>query len=416
MNPVAEFGGAERSLIAWIRATTRALPAAELTLVVPGDGLLARRARDMGVNVRILGLPEAIAGLGDSQLRGRNGGRQAASLLWRLLRAGPAVWLYVRRLRRLLDELRPDLIHSNGIKTHLALRLANWPLDAKKRRPAVVWHVHDFVGSRPMVSRVVRWASRGVAAAVAVSEAVARDSKSVLCDGVRLSVAYNVVDVDRFRPGPGDGRRLDELAGLPPLTGEPQPVRVVLVATYARWKGQDVLLEAAARAVSEPHGPPIRFYIVGGPIYRTAGSQFSQQELREKAQRLGVLSRVGFIDFQDDPAEVYRCGDVIVHASTQPEPFGLTIVEAMACGRAVVVARAGGAAELFTDGQDAVGVLPGDPVALAEAIVRLAHRPEERERLRHQARQTVLTRFCAEGLAKHVTSVYAAAGDAVVLR
>ena len=65
---------------------------------------------------------------------------------------------------------------------------------------------------------------------------------------------------------------------------------------------------------------------------------------------------VGFVPFVEDPVPVYRALDVVLHASTQPEPFGLTVVEAMACGRAVVVSAAGGAAELFTDGVDALGV------------------------------------------------------------
>jgi len=305
------------------------------------------------------------------------------------------------------------LIHSNGIKTHLALRLANWPRTSRTRRPPVVWHLHDFVGSRPMVSRIVRRASRGVAAAVAVSEAVAKDGRAALSAGVPVFVVYNVVDVDRFSPAPADGRRLDELAGLPAAADEVQPVRVVLVATYARWKGQDILLEAAARALHDPHCPPIRFYIVGGPIYRTSGSQFSQQELRDKAEQLGVASNVGFIGFQDDPAEVYRCGDVVVHASTQPEPFGLTIIEAMACGRPVIVSRAGGAAELFTEGEDAVGVCPGDPGKLAAAIVRLAGDPAERTRLGQNARESVLARFCETGLVKHVAGVYTATSATV---
>ena len=56
--------------------------------------------------------------------------------------------------------------------------------------------------------------------------------------------------------------------------------------------------------------------------------------------KLGVEAHVGFIGFQSEPVDIYRAADVVVHASTQPEPFGLTIVEAMACGRATVVSEA----------------------------------------------------------------------------
>jgi glycosyltransferase involved in cell wall biosynthesis len=407
LNPVAEFGGAERSLLAWMRAVRQAFPEAELTLVVPGDGLLRRRALAEGVMVEILRVPDSIAGLGDSALREDSAGRSAMSLFWRVLRAGPTVWDYARRLRHLLDDLRPDLVHSNGIKTHLALRLATWPIDPRARRVPIVWHLHDFVGARPVVSRIVRWASRGVATVVAVSKAVATDGRAVLASGIPVTVVYNAVDVEKFRPAPGDGRRLDELSGLStPDAQQDQPVRVVLVATYARWKGQDVFLEAAARVVCDPQCPPVRFYIAGGQIYRTSGSQFSQEELREKAEKLGLSTRVGFIPFQDDPVEIYRCADVVVHASTRPEPFGLTIVEAMACARAVIVSLAGGAVELVTDGEEAVGIVPRDSASLAKAIVRLANNPKERDRLGQNAREAILSRFDANELVKQITLVY----------
>jgi len=61
-----------------------------------------------------------------------------------------------------------------------------------------------------------------------------------------------------------------------------------------------------------------------------------------------IENRVGFVPFQDNPADVYRALDIVVHASTKPEPFGRTIVEAMACGKPVIAAQTGGAAELFT--------------------------------------------------------------------
>src|SRR5262249_13053440 len=71
--------------------------------------------------------------------------------------------------------------------------------------------------------------------------------------------------------GRGDGAALDRLAGLE--VAPPGTARVGLVATYARWKGQEVFLQAASQVDA-------RFYVVGGPVYRTRGSQFSLEELR----------------------------------------------------------------------------------------------------------------------------------------
>ena len=178
------------------------------------------------------------------------------------------------------------------------------------------------------------------------------------------------------------------------------------MATYANWKGHDVFLDALARLPAT--GPTVRGYVVGGPIYATVGSQFTRDELERRAAANGLAGRVGFIPFQPDPADVYRMLDVAVHASIRPEPFGLTIVEAMACGKPVVVAAAGGAAELFTPGHDGLGHTPGDAKGLTDAIARLAADPELRARLGANARRTAVERFSQERYGREIAAVFAA--------
>jgi glycosyltransferase involved in cell wall biosynthesis len=194
------------------------------------------------------------------------------------------------------------------------------------------------------------------------------------------------------------------LAGL--TIGSPEILRVGLVATYARWKGQDVFLAAAAKLPELVGNRMIRFFIVGGPIYQTQGSQFTETELRNMAARFGVADRVGFIPFQSDTASIYRALDVVVHASTKPEPFGLTIVQAMACGRAVVAMQAGGAAELFTHDVDAVGAPPNDPDSLCAAIRRLTEDPALRARLGECAHKNAVARFSRSRLGPELLAVY----------
>src|SRR5262249_12283582 len=182
---------------------------------------------------------------------------------------------------------------------------------------------------------------------------------------------------------------LDRLAGLPPAP--PGTVRVGMIATYARWKGQDLLLRATARLRASRPDLPVRVYIVGGPIYLTQ-AQWSREELRAMAAGLPNAD-IGFIDFQAETAGVYAALDVVVHASTRPEPFGLMIIEAMASGKPVVVTQAGGAAELFTPDVDAIGFPLGDETALAAAIERLAGDPALRRPLGENPRRMARTRF-----------------------
>ena len=86
---------------------------------------------------------------------------------------------------------------------------------------------------------------------------------------------------------------------------------------------------------------------------------------------MGVSAHLGFVPFQSDPAPVYRALDIVVHASTAPEPFGLVVAEAMACGRAVVATTLGGVAEVADDDVASLHTA-GDAQDLARAIGRCA--------------------------------------------
>jgi len=396
LNPVGTIGGAERVLLDLVASLRGVAQAAELHLVTAADGPLVEGAQSLGVATRVLPLPAALGEMGDSALEGGRL-RAALSLMARAPAAAWAACRAARQLRRVVKEVRPDVVHSNGIKCHLLTYLAGL------RNTTVVWHVHDFIGRRRLVARGLRWASGAASGAVAISGAVAQDVRRVL-PGVPVVVVPNAVDTDRFTPGPGDGGRLDRLANLP--AGGSDVVRVGLVATFARWKGHDVFLRAAERVVRELPGRHVRFYVVGGPIYQTRGSQWTDEELRRQGADLLAAGQLGLVGFHNDTPEVYRALDVVVHASTQPEPFGLTIVEAMACGRAVIVARAGGAAELFTHDHDAVGVPPGDVEALARAVAELVNDPDRRRRLGDCARTSAVARFRRERLGPQVLDAY----------
>jgi glycosyltransferase involved in cell wall biosynthesis len=151
---------------------------------------------------------------------------------------------------------------------------------------------------------------------------------------------------------------------------------------------------------------PVRAYVIGGPLYETEGSQHKIAELREMAARMGLEGRVGFTGFVSAVAPVMRALDIVVHASTQPEPFGLVIAEAMACGRAVIVSAAGGAAEIIEDGIDAMAHSPGDAEELARLIGKLANDPSMRQRLGDAAAKASARRFTYERLAADLVPIY----------
>jgi glycosyltransferase involved in cell wall biosynthesis len=398
LSPSGGLGGAERVLLDVLAAVRQASPETELYLLALAEGPLLDRAREAGARVAPMPLPPELGRLGDSRLHGGAGGKLLA-LAGEALAAAPAAWDYARRLRLRIRALDPALIHSNGIKTHLLLRLAGFP------RIPVLWHVHDFYTARPLVRRLAPWAGKSLGGLLAVSEAVGRDVRGLL-PAPPLWVVHNTVDVRRFSPGEPDGAWLDAAAGLPPAG--PGVLRVGLVATYARWKGHEVFLRAASRVLALGPAAPLRFYVVGSPIYTTAGSQYSEAELRTLARELRVEHAVGFVPFQPDPVRAYRTLDVVVHTSTRPEPFGLTILEAMACQKAVIAVPEGGAAELFRPGHEAFGVPAGDSAVLAEAVLALARDPASRLALGANARRTAVARFSRERLGGSICAIYRA--------
>jgi glycosyltransferase involved in cell wall biosynthesis len=121
-----------------------------------------------------------------------------------------------------------------------------------------------------------------------------------------------------------------------------------------------------------------------------------------------VASKIGFTGYVADPASAMRALDVVVHASTDPEPFGLVIAEAMATGRAVIVSYAGGAQELVTPGVDALIHQPGDADELGRAIATLAADATLRRRLGAEARRSALERFAPVRALHELLTLYAA--------
>jgi glycosyltransferase involved in cell wall biosynthesis len=124
------------------------------------------------------------------------------------------------------------------------------------------------------------------------------------------------------------------------------------------------------------------------------------------ATELGIEKIVGFTGFVDNSAAALRALDIVVHASTQPEPFGLAIAEGMACGKPVIVSAAGGAIEIVTDGVDALTHSPGDASALTDCIVKLAQDSGLRNRIGVAARASAERQFSRERVVAEMLPIY----------
>jgi glycosyltransferase involved in cell wall biosynthesis len=383
------------SLLDLMASLRVAQPNWELQLISSAPGSLETKARALGVRSSVVLFPRSLARMGDAWLSVETGQRSAlASGIVALFKASPAIATYLRSLRRAVNSLTPDLIHTNGFKMHI---LGIW---ANSRNVPLVWHVRDYVRTRKVMSHLLRMHTRWCSAAITNSRSVADDVRAVCGDKLEVFPVYNAIDLERFTPC-GNRLDLDRLSNLESVGNG--TVLIGLIGTMARWKGHEVFLRAISRLPRDLH---FRAYVIGGPIYLTEGSQRTVEELQKLAEHLGIADRTGFTGYVDEPANAIRALDIVVHASTQPEPFGRSIAESMACGRATVVSEGGGASEIVSPEADVLTHISGDAFSLASAIQRLIVNRPLRQELGVRARSAAERRFHRGRLAEQVGSIY----------
>ena len=216
----------------------------------------------------------------------------------------------------------------------------------------------------------------------------------------RLSIIPAAVNTGRFFPVPQAEAR--QAVGLP----ADGPV-VVYVGRMLPRKDVGNLLRAAA--LLRERDLPVRVLLVGGDDTPGSLAACEVAHLRELARDLGVADRVIFAG-QQQPDRLrlyYAAGDVAV---TTPwyEPFGLTPLEAMACGRPVVGSAVGGLTFTIQDGVTGVLVPPRDPAALAAALAHLLGRPALRAAMGEAARARVEREFTWTTTARRPALLYEA--------
>ena len=391
-------------LLGLLPAIREARPSWLLHVIAGEDGPFVERTRAMNFPCEVLPFPAGVRMFGESRASAVSGGNQPSSprrsrtaRIIRWARAALGASRYAWQLRGRLRQLRPDVVHSNGMKMHL-LGAVSMPSSI-----SLVWHLHDYLTTRQAMLPLLRRLAKRCRIVIANSESVAADVRCALPGGPPIYAVHNAVDPEIFTPD-GPAIDLDEAAGLPPAALS--TVRVGLVATFALWKGHEVFLRAAASLARARSSRSLRFYVIGGPVYATVGSQLTMKELRDLTIQFGIGDQVGFTGFVSDAAAAMRALDIVVHASTDPEPFGLVIVQAMACARAVVVAAAGGANESVDPEIDALVHPPGDVDGLATAIARLADNADLRGRLGAAGRAKVMCEFAPAEMAEKVASLY----------
>lgn len=353
-----ELGGGELSLFDY--ASTTRLP---VQVAVFESGPFVDRLRDAAVAVEVISAGAVL------DVRRNNGIAKVLGIVPSLTRSIVAL---ARRMRG------AQLVYANSQKALVVAALAN----GIARRP-LIWHLHDimtaahFSGTmrRVAISLSNRFATHLIANSHA-TEVSYRQAGGKL----PVTVVHNGIDAAPF----ADVDRAAVRAALVRDTGIPGEAPIVaLFGRLSSWKGQDVAIAAIAAV------PGAHLVLVGAAMF---GDGAFEAALRRDVTARGIGDRVHFLGFRNDVAALMSGVDVIVHASTAPEPFGRVIAEAMMAGTPVIASAAGGATEIVEDGTGLL-VPPGDVDALASAIRHLIADPAAAAAMAARARAMAMARF-----------------------
>lgn len=298
-------------------------------------------------------------------LREADGSRSGLASIAKQVRVNAAD---ARRIVRLIRAVGADIVESYTLNANVEVVLAG----RLTRTPSVL-DVHDIVVPG-FGRRVLALAATTGSVTIANSRATA----STISRG-RVEIAYPGVDTTRFSPGPADPAIRARLAARPerPIVG--------ILGRIDPEKGIDV----AARAVAQLRDPldGTQIVVVGASLM--AGKAFDTKLRADVEKLLGDRGR--FVEPTNDVPGVMRSLDVLVNAS-RAEPFGLTVLEAQACGIPVVASAAGGIPEFVTSDVNGLLFPPGDEAGLGKALTRVLSDTALRTRLVAAAVETARTK------------------------
>ncbi len=250
-------------------------------------------------------------------------------------RKSPASLLRVRSLRRELLQLQPDIVHVRS-------RVPAWMVwlavgrEPPARRPALVSTFHGLY-SVNRYSAIMGCGDRVIAISECVRQYILDNYPQI--DPGKISVVHRGVDTRQFHPDyrPDPAWLSAFWREHPQLEGRPL---LLMPGRLSRWKGQTRFIDLVAAL--QRRGVDCHGVIVGEP---DPGREAFQRELHSLVADRGLQDHVSFLGHRSDMADIYALSSVVFNLSLHAEPFGRTVIEALAMGVPVVAFDRGGPSE-----------------------------------------------------------------------
>jgi glycosyltransferase involved in cell wall biosynthesis len=229
----------------------------------------------------------------------------------------------------------------------------------------------NFVhGSLSNPGRIDRWAARTPPDGILANSRYTAATLDRVFPGVPVDVCYLPV-----APAQHEHPELVRQQVRAELMAPPNAVIVLQASRLERWKGHRVLLDALTKLKDLPSW---HLWVAGGP--QKGGEQELLKELIAAAESGRIADRVRFLGQRQDVQRLMAGADIYCQPNTEPEPFGLALVEALNCRLPVVTSDLGGAREIVTE-ECGLRCPPGNVAALAEALRDLIVHPARRREL-----------------------------------
>ena len=369
VDQTGQLGGGELSIFDWLEAKP-----AGASVVLFEDGPFRQMLEGIGVPVQVLKMTAL------KDVRREAGLRKVLSALPNLL--------------QVRGELRDatkggDVLYANSQKAFILTALC------KRSGQPLLWHLRDILTAEhfsPLLRKVAVFMGNRYATRILVnSQATADAYVDQGGDGSKIRLVPDGVDARKFAQR--------DAAAVERLRESLCPCDVYVAGLFGRlaeWKGQSVLLEAAALI------PDLHVCLVGDALF---GEQAYAEQLRQRAAQQDLAGRVHFLGFRKDVPELMQAMDVVVHASTAAEPLGRVIIEGMLAGRPVIATRAGGAAEIVEDERSGLLTAPGSVAELTDALRRLRDSPQLAARLVDGGHQRALSVYSLDNMVRKTQAV-----------
>ena len=360
VHGIEAIGGAERDLLALLKTLDR--HTWEPHVVCPGTGPFREQLHVIAVPVHALSLPPWRKPLALFQRRSA-----------------------VERLKALMNQLNPALIHVNDIwwVPHTVRALARH----KSNPVPIVGHVRQEIEP----AKVERYELDRVEAVIAISRQI---EQSLIAGGVSASkvrTLYSGIDLSEQQPT-HDDQAIRQMIGLP--NGA---VVLGTVANLFPRKGYEVMLRALPAIVRVV--PTVHYVIVGSDDTDYA------DRLKRLAHELKIADRMHIVGFQDPVQPFLAALDLYVHPALM-EGFGIAVVEAMAMGKAVVATTTGGLPEVVAQGETGLLVPPADVESFAAAVVSLLEDRVRREQMGRNGKARAHERFSLDASVAQMEQLY----------